>query len=364
MKKVVILSVIIGCCLLAIEVAAQAWEYNLAQSSAGWELVATRRLRFDYSSDGKLTLMTPDQNYFWEGVNIHINSQNLRHDSEYSFEKGPDSYRILILGDSVTFGWELPLKDTFPELLEKALNEQDSSFEYEVINASTPGWDTARQLVYLERYGLQYHPDLIILEFTVLNDVEDCFESSAPISALTPSVGQWLRDNTATWGFVSNLAGSLKQHPIPTENQTSTLPGYPFPTSEDDPVWNECIANSLLALAKLSEQNNAHFVILVFPSDLQVRYSDYPTTPQTVLRRIGAESNIPMLDLLTPYREQYNRDPGKVEEDSDNPLFADFYSHPSLLGNRIAVQTVVQSLEEIGFISGFSSEPNLLTNQS
>ena len=52
------------------------------------------------------------------GVDVNINSKSLR-DYEYAYTKPKDVYRILVLGDSFTFGWGVPFENTFSKVLEK-----------------------------------------------------------------------------------------------------------------------------------------------------------------------------------------------------------------------------------------------------
>ena len=54
---------------------------------------------------------------------VNINSKGLR-DKEYSYSKGEDVFRILILGDSFTAGLQVPVEDTFVEALETNLQAQ------------------------------------------------------------------------------------------------------------------------------------------------------------------------------------------------------------------------------------------------
>src|ERR1700693_2065419 len=56
------------------------------------------------------------------GVDVKINSQGLR-DYEYPLTKSSGTYRIMMLGDSTTFGWGVRLEDTAAKILEFRLND-------------------------------------------------------------------------------------------------------------------------------------------------------------------------------------------------------------------------------------------------
>ncbi|MEM7009566.1 MAG: hypothetical protein AAF462_10570, partial [Thermodesulfobacteriota bacterium] len=65
-------------------------------------------------------------------VMVDINSDGLR-DKEYPVERG-DEYRIIFLGDSLTFGWGVENEETFATLIEEDLNTKRPT---EVINFGT-----------------------------------------------------------------------------------------------------------------------------------------------------------------------------------------------------------------------------------
>lgn len=95
---------------------------------------------------------------------VIINSQGWR-DSEHTFVKPENVFRILILGDSFVENMQVPLEQTFF----KQLEEDD----IEVIAMGIGDTGTAQQLIALEQHGLQYDPDLVIHMFFTGNDVKN-----------------------------------------------------------------------------------------------------------------------------------------------------------------------------------------------
>jgi hypothetical protein len=91
-------------------------------------------------------------------------SQGLR-DRDYSYERSAAVKRILVLGDSVTYGSGVERERVFTELLEAA-----SSPEVEVINAGVPGYTPFNELYYYLEEGRKFKADLVIAVL-VLNDV-------------------------------------------------------------------------------------------------------------------------------------------------------------------------------------------------
>lgn len=102
---------------------------------------------------------------------VKINSKGLN-DLEYPYKKEKDVFRIIIVGDSMTESFQVPLEKTFIKLLEKKLNKQNNR-KFEVINCGVRGYGTYNELLYLKKECLKYNPDLVILGFYPCNDIKD-----------------------------------------------------------------------------------------------------------------------------------------------------------------------------------------------
>jgi lysophospholipase L1-like esterase len=96
----------------------------------------------------------------------------------YDHPKTPEIYRIVILGDSATFGscrgdgsGNIEPQKTYPALLEKLLNagRKELNTKFEVANLGVPGYDTISEAEYLRVYGLSLKPDLVIVGYN-MND--------------------------------------------------------------------------------------------------------------------------------------------------------------------------------------------------
>lgn len=101
-----------------------------------------------------------------------INSMGFR-GKEVEINKPPGKTRILIIGDSMTFGWGLPDDQTYPYLLENILKEKGAG-NVEVINGGyTGGLSPDSYYIYLKEKGFRLKPDILILGFFVGNDITD-----------------------------------------------------------------------------------------------------------------------------------------------------------------------------------------------
>jgi len=109
----------------------------------------------------------------WRGTTfgqpLTINSKGLR-DSEHSYAKPAGSQRILILGDSYTWGYGVGDDEVYTEVLERKLRTQGS---WQVLNAGVSGWGTDQQYLYLREEGFRYNPDIVIVSFFFGNDFRE-----------------------------------------------------------------------------------------------------------------------------------------------------------------------------------------------
>jgi lysophospholipase L1-like esterase len=120
------------------------------------------RNRPDFYMVGK-----PADSLFGRVESTH-NSKGLR-DEEYPYQKPEGTYRILVLGDSYTYGGSVQQYEAFPEILESLFKRHGS---FEVINAGVIGYGITQETLYYETEGYKYEPDLVMLVF-FHNDLED-----------------------------------------------------------------------------------------------------------------------------------------------------------------------------------------------
>jgi len=95
---------------------------------------------------------------------VRINSHGFR-DYEYSIEKSNNTFRIIVLGDSHTFGEGVELNDTYSKKLEKMLNDRSKDVSYEVLNFGVGGYNMLEKVEFFKEKGLKFNPNLIIIQF-------------------------------------------------------------------------------------------------------------------------------------------------------------------------------------------------------
>lgn len=148
--------------------------------------------------------LTANYNGWFAGVPTRINNLGFRDDRDYDVRKAPNTFRILVLGDSVTFGHGSV--HTYPRLLEDALRAWRPQVDWQVWNAGVPGYNTSQELAHLLDVGPFFQPNLVIVGFYE-NDLIDNRPIHAPgLSARVSSrVLSWVQRHVYSFEFYKRL---------------------------------------------------------------------------------------------------------------------------------------------------------------
>ena len=90
---------------------------------------------------------------------LNTNSKGLRGKNEYLYGKNQNKIRILVLGDSFTFGDEVSDNETYSYYLQEMMPQS------EVINLGMHGYGHDQMLTLFKEEGIKYKPDIVILGF-------------------------------------------------------------------------------------------------------------------------------------------------------------------------------------------------------
>jgi len=124
--------------------------------------------------DPRLGYRHPDSvTYMLGSKQVRINAHGLR-DDEVPYNKPDGEKRILVLGDSVVFGWGVSQGETFSDYMEPLLDEQTGG-RWQVMNAGVNGYNTEQEATFLRIEGMRYSPDYVLLIY-VSNDVDPVFD--------------------------------------------------------------------------------------------------------------------------------------------------------------------------------------------
>lgn len=114
--------------------------------------------------DFLITSLKPSYSFVWNGKLTSTNSWGMR-DREYSLAKPAGTFRIAILGPSLTMGNGVNDSEVFDNLLEQRIASEPigSRRHVEVMNFGVNGYALPQQLALLENQVFRFKPDVVIL---------------------------------------------------------------------------------------------------------------------------------------------------------------------------------------------------------
>lgn len=317
-------------------------------------------------------------------VIVRIGFPTLRPSSQYDWSarhKGyplartPGTFRIVVLGDSYTYGQGVTRDRTFPALLEKKLNAMGANVRFEVINLGFCGLNTITEKKILADYGinpdtwepdpayrgLAYQPDLVILEYT-LNDsstswrdpgqvkgFDDRFRTgevvirvnSGPYRLPLPDrvdkfLTMYSRLYLAVFSGYNQLLGILGLREAGKGAIESTLSRYN--DNFDGWIW---MNRALQELSAIGRATGTPVIMAVYPD--MIRLGDYPFVEAHRKVKAKAESyGIPTLDLYPAFKGMNER----------NLVATPFDLHPNGTAHEIAAQGLYEYLKANNFFTG------------
>jgi hypothetical protein len=149
----------------------------LARRSVPDYLIATRGLHVfssAYGWSGRPGAVAP----MGDG-RVSLNARGYR-GREMTSPKTGDRTRVVVLGDSIAFGYGVSDEETFPYLIDV----RDNGFE--VVNLGMEGYGPGQELLVLQRDGLGADPDVVVLAVCLRNDFVDAVLPVALYDGVTP----------------------------------------------------------------------------------------------------------------------------------------------------------------------------------
>jgi lysophospholipase L1-like esterase len=314
------------------------------------------RIAYRYDPEIRYVLAPSQQGWIDDGW-LTINSLGFR-GPEVVTPKPAGTFRIVVIGDSVTMGWGVGDSETFSAQLEALLHKRFPGRRSDVVNLGVGGFDTRQEVALLRRNVARLQPDLVLVGF-YSNDVPDSLDdkqTAAPsgtrIAASDPRTGQLLHMNpsspsgwtrqlrrsriTYTLGRLFNrLAGKGEWGMSRFAMELDLLQGRD--SAELDRAWGK-VEEQLQHLQGLAAANEFSVGIVVLPCKEQV-LGQYPNARyQTRVRSIAQPLGFFVVDPLQSLAASRTR---------TDALFIPYdRNHPSAAGHRIIGEAIFHYIEQ------------------
>jgi lysophospholipase L1-like esterase len=200
-----VIAIVMGC-FLAVAVAEVALRALSQGATIDRWAVPHPRYGFVHRANFKQTVVRPWVNttYVWH---VSINSLGFRGpEPDLSDTK---ALRILLLGDSFTFGYGVEYEQTFGAILQS--NLLAGGVTAMVFNAGVTGWGSAQEFLFAADNFDKLKPDIIVVTFCENDPIEDEIFARGGSKGVLPSFPgkRWVRDHSRLYGAVYNAVSSL-----------------------------------------------------------------------------------------------------------------------------------------------------------
>jgi lysophospholipase L1-like esterase len=257
------------------------------------------------------------------GVPVRINSHGFR-DPEYPVAKPADTFRILLLGDSLTFGWGVRASDRFSTLLEQDLSQLVKTVtgkKLHIVNTGIGNYNTVQEVNLFRDIGRKFKPDLVILNFFI-NDAEDIPTKRAPAILKYSYFAMWLWGRFDTIGRMSGRQLTYRDY-------------YTQLYEEDHNGWINA-RQALAELKQLSLEDRFHLMVTILPELHEVgnRYgfASIHSRISRAAQQAGADGVLDVADVFT-------------EETTPESLWVSpGDAHPNAMAHRIIASALAQFL--------------------
>ena len=311
----------------------QALWQEVAQKPSTWTELSTENL-LEVHPDFLITTLKPSYHFVWNGHPTSTNRWGMR-DRDYALEKPAGTFRIAVLGPSLTMGNGVDDQDVFDNVLEDRLAREPIAKDtrFEVLNFGVNGYALPQQVAQLEDHVLRFNPDVVILtESPYFRDgiarfLQRAIWEGHPIPypdlrELLSQKGLYPLDRTGIpvpFAFLRRVAGAVG---IDSRMSWGESRSRIQSVSLDVARWS-----TRRMAADIRARGAVPVMLAISPAD------PLPRDPEALLR-VGEENGILALDLLHLYDGQ----------DLSALRVAPWDNHPNAIGHRMIADALYSQL--------------------
>jgi lysophospholipase L1-like esterase len=249
---------------------------------------------------------------------LKTNADGMRESRDYPVARSANSVRIVGIGDSGMFGWDLEPDEDYMSVMENNLNARQDGTLYEVLNLGVPGYNTQLEVEMLRCKGLKFKPDIVVVGWC-----ENDF--SLPYFFLEKE-NYRRRDKSFLLEFLfrraqtTEIRPGVSVHDLRRYDKSEVMPEITTGTN------TEGVRKALVELKAMGTEHG--FKVIVFgPLHHQIR-------------QLCTEVGVPMantLDLIPS--DKYPKD------------YLVYYMHPPKEGHRVLAEYLAKDLADRGWLT-------------
>ncbi len=271
----------------------------------------------------------PSEGYRSEEINV--SSQGARGVAEYALPRPADRRRIVIVGDSFTFGEGVADADTYPAQLA-------GMFEgVEVVNLGVLGYGTDQQLLRLERSAFGFEPDLVVLGFFGPNADRNVLGFRDAPKPRFELAGDGLRlANTPLPGLDTQW-----ESPLPWLRGPALIGGFVHRALDRTvyaPKW-EVTRRLLDAIARACRERGVPLMLAFFP-EKDISFMDEPADVEIVVEAWARERGVHFFSVRPGFSKLAQPERARV-----------YYGHWTPYGNGLVASLLADEIRASGYVT-------------
>jgi hypothetical protein len=282
----------------------------------GWHQLVHQRS----SVPGLAYDLKPDMEKHSQGALIRTNSWGMR-DDEPRVGSDEPVFRVVVVGDSVTFGFGVSGDQTYSNVLERLLNGGAAGGPFEVLDLGVGGYSTRDEALTLESKGMRWNPKLIVIGY-VLNDPES--EPIQPLQSYFQEPSWW--QHSALLRMLARCKNVLDIRRFGGGDYLRYL------HSPQRAKW-QGVVEAFHRMAAMAHARNCPVLLLIFPATRAEGWATYPYRDlhqQVTSAARGAGFDV--IDLYDVFSRYAPKDVMLSPKDD----------HPTPLGHELAAAAIHQ----------------------
>lgn len=275
-------------------------------------------------------------NVWWDYTYFSTNNRNIRYHRNIG-EKPENMFRIVCLGDSVSFGYRVPVSwpehpsridpdaIPFPKLIEKRMKMLQPEKKIECIPLAVPGYSSHQGLAWLKRDIDWLRPDILIVSYgwndTDYRSIED--KASLPTDRLSVII-RFLSSKSQAILHILKWCSALNKTDTAAPNQVNRV-------SSEDYIKN------MMAISTLTKMHGAQTVVIgqVYRDSFSnPRQSKVIALNRQRLKNACKKKEIAYIEIQELTEAYYPK---------NNHLFGELI-HPNHIGHKMIAEKLFQFL--------------------
>jgi lysophospholipase L1-like esterase len=196
--------------------------------------------------------LAPNLDLQFGEARVRTNSAGMRSDLEFATGKPAGTLRVVGIGDSGMFGWNVEPNEDYVTVLGKLLNARGDGRRYETLNLAVPGYNTQMEVDALIDKGLRYRPDIVVVGWC---------ENDYQLPFMLPQIGQWTRRDVSFLWLLIFRRQEFSNSALVQINDLSHADREHIPEFFRENSGVKGVRQSLLRLRELAAKEGFHVVV-------------------------------------------------------------------------------------------------------